>query len=535
MGNWDVDRFTRTLSAATGGYDRALAEKLCDELVAHLAERPDPYPEKAARGLLRCLREARYFDVMARVADVLLRAQADSPWLQRDHAQALLDLGQVRAAVAVLERLRRTPDLAAPIADETEGLLGRAYKQMFVDAKLSAGHARPALFEAVRRYHGVYATNPDEYLWHGVNAATLLFRARRDGIGGLDAVDPEAIAKRVVAAVADRALDGRIQQWDYASEAEALIGLGRFADAAASIAKYVAFPTVEAFELGSMLRQLTEVVELDQSPGEERYLVDVVRAALLRRAGGGFTAGAGDVNQRARCASEAERGLQKVFGAERYVDHRWLLTAFRRAVTVARVSRRGRPVGTGFVLPGEALSREWKDSQVFLTNNHVVSSTRPATPRHEEIELGFDALDEGRAAYRAIEVLWESPVAELDTTVLRLDRHVEGIGPTPLAAAVPAVADPPRRMYVIGHPLGQNLAYSLYDNLLLASSPTRIHYRSPTEEGSSGSPVFDEHWDLVAIHHSGADDLRRLDDPTQRYQANEGIPLRAIVDALAAK
>jgi V8-like Glu-specific endopeptidase len=63
---------------------------------------------------------------------------------------------------------------------------------------------------------------------------------------------------------------------------------------------------------------------------------------------------------------------------------------------------------------------------------------------------------------------------------------------------------------------------------------SKIHYTAPTEGGSSGSPVFNQAWQLVAVHHAGESKMRRLDDPTQTYKANEGITLSAIRQEFAA-
>jgi V8-like Glu-specific endopeptidase len=86
---------------------------------------------------------------------------------------------------------------------------------------------------------------------------------------------------------------------------------------------------------------------------------------------------------------------------------------------------------------------------------------------------------------------------------------------------------------VIGHPRGLNQPqFSLQDNLLLDYDRTYVHYRSPTEPGSSGSPVFDNKWALIALHHAGAVDTPKLNQRGGSYAANEGIRLSAIVEAL---
>ena len=56
----------------------------------------------------------------------------------------------------------------------------------------------------------------------------------------------------------------------------------------------------------------------------------------------------------------------------------------------------------------------------------------------------------------------------------------------------------------------------------------RLRYDTDTLPGSSGSGVFDQRLDLVALHHAG--------DPSSKMQAryNEGIPIGKIVGQLAA-
>jgi V8-like Glu-specific endopeptidase len=89
-------------------------------------------------------------------------------------------------------------------------------------------------------------------------------------------------------------------------------------------------------------------------------------------------------------------------------------------------------------------------------------------------------------------------------------------------------------VYVIGHPGGRSLSLSLQDNLLLGCENPLLHYRAPTEQGSSGSPVFNQQWDLIALHHAGSTSMRRLSGQEGTYAANEGIWIQAIRKELAA-
>jgi hypothetical protein len=121
-----------------------------------------------------------------------------------------------------------------------------------------------------------------------------------------------------------------------------------------------------------------------------------------------------------------------------------------------------------------------------------------------------------------------------------LKQAVEGIEPLPLAATLPVV-DETARVYIIGHPRGGALSFSFQDNELLdhegppAGHPQipgvcRVHYRTPTLCGSSGSPVFNAKlWEVIALHHrGGTDQMPRLNGKDGSYGANEGLALSMI-------
>jgi hypothetical protein len=128
---------------------------------------------------------------------------------------------------------------------------------------------------------------------------------------------------------------------------------------------------------------------------------------------------------------------------------------------------------------------------------------------------------------------------------LRLEPTVVGIAPCPIAKILPALNND-QRVYIIGHPQGGELSFSLQDNELLdhegppagvPSQPERclIHYRAPTEPGSSGSPVFNQapDWQLIGLHHAGGEYVRKLNGQSGTYAANEAIWIQSIAKAMA--
>jgi hypothetical protein len=172
-----------------------------------------------------------------------------------------------------------------------------------------------------------------------------------------------------------------------------------------------------------------------------------------------------------------------------------------------------------------------------VTNAHVLdvdggyrkAALRPATAE-VRFEVGPNA---GKTFKIAGAPLWRSLPEAFDATIWRLSPEPTEGGLTDVAAQLPDLKEaPPPHVYVIGHPLGGSLVYSLDDNLLLDHDGVRVHYRAPTEPGSSGSPVLDRQWELIALHHAGRPSMPKLHGSNETYAANEGIAIAAIRAAI---
>ena len=151
----------------------------------------------------------------------------------------------------------------------------------------------------------------------------------------------------------------------------------------------------------------------------------------------------------------------------------------------------------------------------------------------------FHGLDDDpgqQARFRVTRQWWYEPSRQngLDTTILELAGYPQDVVPIPLAQALPRKPLRQRRAYVIGHPLGlAQPQFSLQDNVLLDYDHRVLHYRSPTERGSSGSPVSDDEWRLIGLHHVGGTGMPQLNHAGGTYAANEGITFEAIRGRLA--
>ena len=80
---------------------------------------------------------------------------------------------------------------------------------------------------------------------------------------------------------------------------------------------------------------------------------------------------------------------------------------------------------------------------------------------------------------------------------------------------------------IVQHPRGRRKEVAVQQNRLDQQFSTRVRYTTDTEPGSSGSPVFNNRWDIIALHHAGG---QRNPDGTWRN--NQGIPINRIVSDL---
>lgn len=88
-------------------------------------------------------------------------------------------------------------------------------------------------------------------------------------------------------------------------------------------------------------------------------------------------------------------------------------------------------------------------------------------------------------------------------------------------------------LFIVQHPKGAPLQLALDTDSVIGTNAntTRVRYRTNTEPGSSGSPCFDQDWQLVALHHLGDPEY----DPTHKPAYNQGIPILAIQQLLAER
>jgi len=517
--------------------DAGAALRLEAEALLERFKTPRAPPLDDARSLVKRLRSAREFEALTQVAEAVIREAPGDATTKRHYAQALIDTGHSAVAVDMLRTLTRNKTESA----EAFGLIGRANKQIFFDAgDKSSKAARTALKDAIAAYLVPFKANPTNY-WHGVNLVAVLTAARRLGVRVARDLEPTALARQLLEVLEGISPDRR-DLWYHASVAEANLALGAWDEVESHLKLYLTDPEVDAFALGSTLRQFTEVWNLEADEERGRPLVAILRARTIRCPGGGLELAPSAMLQMA-AAQPTGGQLEAVLGDAGPVTYQWVVSLIGRGAAVGAVRRKadGRRHGTCFLIKASSLGLAG-DETLALTNHHVMNQGGEGLGiRPSAGEVQFEAA-QGAPRSAVTDVVWSSPPEMLDASILRLANPPAAIEPLQTSRFLP-VLDQHERVYLIGHPDGNELAISFQDNELLdhegpaAGKPpiagrVRIHYKAPTKGGSSGSPVLNQDLDLIGLHHFGGKvGVTRLNGKEGTYAANEGLWIQSIAQA----
>jgi tetratricopeptide (TPR) repeat protein len=545
------------------------------DLYSELGGLPRPLGPGKVDELVKALRNARAFDWLAKICDRLIATGQATNLVHRFYAQALVDSGHIKAGMNVLEELKRQP-LPKTDLDEVMGQIGRANKQIYVDhirtsADAAAAGQRyaPYLREAVRHYSEVFDANrAGDTSWPGINMVALAQRARADGIRLEPAIDPETIARRIIADLEAKDAAGKIEEWDVATLGEAHLALGDFDRAATYYQRYASDKGQNYFKLGSTVRQLEEVWRAGNGGEGIRKCVFALKAALVEQpvAEFGLTA--------AERRTIRNPQFETSYRDGEFLKYRKLRDIVRAGECIAWIKNgpyAEQGLGTGFLIVGSQLAPVLGSDLYLLTNTHVVCDARidirwrdkgSLTP--DEAYVQFEAADENAdgggvpRSYRLVrDAVWLSPSSEYDACLLRLTEQPDRVSPARLAASTDAVSfgneDDDRDgtpVAVLGHAGGRELQIGVRGTLLNHQGnvvdrgprtreehpPVYLHYDSPTLGGNSGSPVYDMRtWQVIGLHHAGYDEYEgraRLRGRGGRHNANEGIDIRSIGDAI---
>lgn len=532
--SWEeAQQLESKMKRALDSFDWPQVDAIVKEIITRISNSNNPIPEATAKRLLSSIRRKTRFSAMAELGAAILQSGVRTPAVRRQYAQALIDSAKYDEAEKVLKSIIDDPMGVMAEVPEAKGLIGRIYKQRYVNNNDPTSPVnRGYLQGAIETYWEVYNQDPAQHLWHGINVAACTARAKRDGLVLGSLPDELALTRQLLATLEEKESQSAVDlpAWDEATRLEAYVALGQYRDADNAAMRYVDSIDADAFELNSTIRQLIEVWQLNYNESPGNHLLPILKAAHLKKQGGFSEADPARVKEEAVAVATAAVELEQVFGADRMMTLYWYKKGLDQCNSVARIEKlNGKGVGTGWLVKASDFF-PGREGVLVLTNAHVISDDpqNQVGSLPEDVQVNFQVLGQ---KFGVKEVVWTSPIADLDATLVSID-GVPNTPPLVLHSRQVQMSQPPKsapRLYIIGHPQGRDIEFSLQDNNLLGCNERLLHYRTPTEPGNSGSPVFEsEDWRVVALHHGGSAALARLDGVDGTYEANEGIAILAI-------
>ncbi|MFN7570984.1 MAG: DNA/RNA non-specific endonuclease [Betaproteobacteria bacterium] len=253
-------------------------------------------------------------------------------------------------------------------------------------------------------------------------------------------------------------------------------------------------------------------------------------------------------------ARAARTTLERVLGGNDLVSINYLARGMNMARAICRVHLRSASgqtlgFGTGFLIaPG-----------VLMTNHHVISGEADARNAFAEFDYELD-VDGNKKDLVEFEILTNpAPIAleRLDFCLVAVAprsrdsrRSLSDYGWLPLDPT-PGKAFIGEYLTIVQHPGGERKQVCVRENQLLLFDANRdtLWYKTDTVAGSSGSPVFNNAWQVCALHHSGIPKTdgqgrwltvdgsvwdRSMDESQIDWIANEGVRISSILSYLSA-
>lgn len=250
---------------------------------------------------------------------------------------------------------------------------------------------------------------------------------------------------------------------------------------------------------------------------------------------------------------EAKKVFERIILGNELQDANYLARGARAAEAVARIAIHepaGRQLGwgTGFLIgPG-----------LLITNNHVLPSAEMAlrSVAQFRVELDIDGRTQPAVPFALQPEQFFHTSSALDYSVVAVQPQSQDAGLAladfgflPLVATLGKVVEG-EWLTIVQHPNGERKQVCVRENQLIKINGDVLWYSTDTLGGSSGSPVHNNDWFVVALHHSGVAkekngriqtiDGRDFDPLTDsessiKWIANEGIRVSRILADLQSQ
>ena len=183
-------------------------------------------------------------------------------------------------------------------------------------------------------------------------------------------------------------------------------------------------------------------------------------------------------------------------------------------------------------------------SELMITNHHVINARNEGENDADTIDLqaqatkttidfDFDGQTQQRTAAAVASLEAFDPV--LDYAILRLATRV---GRPPLKLRKEKVKvnnDSYIAVNIIQHPYGGPKKVAIRNNLVYDGDFPNLRYFTDTDHGSSGSPVFNDNWQVLALHRASTFVDKIQFQGRETGWVNEGTQIAAVLEDLQLK
>lgn len=190
-----------------------------------------------------------------------------------------------------------------------------------------------------------------------------------------------------------------------------------------------------------------------------------------------------------------------------FLDIAFLEKALKAQKSVCKI-KVGNKSGTGFLVSRNG---------IVLTNNHVINNEKLLENTKLIFNYQKNILGQNKQTFEYdLDITYFKTNEKLDYTLVKIKNFQDILKWGVLRLTKNINIDD--KVYIIQHPKGGDKKITMANNRVTEIKEPYIRYSVDTLEGSSGSPILNENFEVIGLHHAGLNEK----------EANQGILISSI-------